>query len=318
MDKLNYPAKQNAVQEKINEVIDKALINKDVNATSFIDTKAGTTTYPTDNVNLSDSIIIGQGAYHTNSAGGTKNVIIGNNAYGGASYQTAVGESAHCSTNSVNDYATALGYNAYAGNKYSVSIGANSKVQNNNSVAVGDGAQSNTSYSVAVGKNALNSGSSYGVALGAGASTAAQYATSVGGSTSAQAIRSTCLGYSSGASQQYATAIGAGAYAQASYATQIGNGTNNSSGTLQFRGWQLVDNNGKIPIERLPEALKIAGVNPPNLRDWNTYGENDDKVDQEVYLWTGETNSVFTKDQFYKGVVNYSKPSAICSWVHSD
>lgn len=51
-----------------------------------------------------------------------------------------------------------------------------------------------------------------------------------------------------------AVAIGYNAKAQASNTVQLGTGTNANENTLQFRSYQLVDANGKIPSERLPGA----------------------------------------------------------------
>ena len=43
---------------------------------------------------------------------------------------------------------------------------------------------------------------------------------------------------------------------------QLGSGTNTNDGTLQFRTWQLVGADGKIPAERLPDIGCMAFVTP--------------------------------------------------------
>ena len=52
-----------------------------------------------------------------------------------------------------------------------------------------------------------------------------------------------------------AVAIGYNAKAQANEACQLGKGTNANEGTLQFRDYQLLGADGKIPTERLPEGI---------------------------------------------------------------
>lgn len=53
----------------------------------------------------------------------------------------------------------------------------------------------------------------------------------------------------------YAIAIGYLAKAQSENAAQIGKGTNANEGTLQFRDYTVLNADGKIPTERLPEGI---------------------------------------------------------------
>lgn len=288
----------------------KALRNKDVNSTSFIDTKAGTTTYPTDNINLSKSIIIGKDAYHTSATGGTRNVIIGNEAYGGASYQTTVGESAHCGANS---YTTAIGYDASASSSYSTALGASSRAGNMGSVAIGYSTSASTQYSTVVGYGASAGGNSYNMALGANAAASAQYATAVGASANASASRSAVLGYGSSATQQYTTAIGSGAVASSSYSVQLGQGTNTNYGSLQFRSYPLVDNGGKIYEERIPSTVRFA-TNEPTILDW----QDDEELKKLMFIYTGEDNDLFKHGLCYQATTKQGYPKSWCGWANTD
>lgn len=66
-----------------------------------------------------------------------------------------------------------------------------------------------------------------------------------------------------------AVAVGKDAKAQAEYAVQLGTGTNINANTLQFKSYQLVDANGKIP------AARLSGV---ELRDYYTKTETDEII----------------------------------------
>lgn len=113
-------------------------------------------------------------------------------------------------------------------------------------VSIGKGA-STVSNGVAIGWSAMS---------GAGSGTAGKDsgAVAVGKAASAYGID--------------AVAIGRGAAAGASNArttmstVQLGRGSNTYDGTLQFRDWQLVGANGKIPSERLPDVGGMALVAP--------------------------------------------------------
>lgn len=64
----------------------------------------------------------------------------------------------------------------------------------------------------------------------------------------------------SGASATTGAAIGSNAQATADGAVQLGAGTNSAPNTLQFRNFQLCDDNGQIPAERLNNVpSKITG-----------------------------------------------------------
>jgi hypothetical protein len=96
-------------------------------------------------------------------------------------------------------------------------------------------------------------------------------------------------------------------------ATQIGSGTNSNSGSLQFRDWQLVDNNGKIPEDRLPDNIKTATPKVPNL-----YNIDQSKVTEQSILYTGVTNGGVTNSMFYRGRLREGHPTFNCSWVDNE
>jgi hypothetical protein len=68
-------------------------------------------------------------------------------------------------------------------------------------------------------------------------------------------------------------AIGLNSYASADNSVQIHSGTNSVKNTLQFRDYQLVDAQGKIPAERLTAAsilMKIKELNATELNELKT------------------------------------------------
>ena len=99
----------------------KALRTKDTVGTgSFVDTRAGTTTYPTTEAHT-DSIILGKEAHVRGGSARAGLIILGNGAYANMSYCTVIGNMAH----SNGSMTTAVGYNANAGGNQAVAIGSN-------------------------------------------------------------------------------------------------------------------------------------------------------------------------------------------------
>ena len=115
-------------------------------------------------------------------------------------------------------------------------------------------------YSIGLGKGA--SPASNGIAIGWNATAGS------GTGTGARDSGAVAVGKAASALGIDAVAIGRGAVAGASGArttkatVQLGSGTNTNDGTLQFRSWQLVNAEGKIPAERLPEMGGMAFVTP--------------------------------------------------------
>lgn len=90
-----------------------------------------------------------------------------------------------------------------------------------------------------------------GAAIGAAAQS------SFGGGAVGQAAQAVQGGgaIGSGASAQNGFAGGNNAKATVSGAVQLGTGTNSTSNTLQFRGYQVVDADGKIPDDRISDTF---------------------------------------------------------------
>lgn len=291
----------------------KALRNKSTTAAgSFVDTKAGTTTYPTTGSNLTStgSIVIGNASYISANISLSGITIYGSGAHVNNSYATAVGYSSNVALQSAAfgaissasaSYTVAAGYNATATQQYAVAIGFASNAPKGGATAVGAQASATAQYSTAVGRNAkaYSSNSTYAVAVGYGAK-AGTTAVALGGANTE-------------ATGTVSVALGGYAKATANYAVQIGQGTNASYGTLQFRDWQLVNNNGKIPEERLPDGIKTATPQFPNL-----YDINEEKVSEQAILYTGTTNDMYTNSQFYRGRVRYGYPRFYCGWVDNE
>lgn len=119
-----------------------------------------------------------------------------------------------------------------------------------------DGWRTNT-YSIAVGSNSVAS-ADRGIAIGfpnsAGNPAHAAGNASVAIGISAQTVGTSAfaLGANAKATGTSAFAIGSNAQAYANESVQIGPGRNSEAGTLKFRGYTLVDADGRIPVYRLP------------------------------------------------------------------
>ncbi len=284
--------------EKINinstnyDIVDaKALRTKDtLGENSFVDRNAGNTSYPTESVNLSRTFIVGYSARFTGAL-----------------------------TSAYQDI-TAVGYNAQIFGSKTTAIGASARATANYSTALGCAAQAVSNYSVAVGYSAAASGLNT-IAIGYNANTTSAYSISIGSTTSSASGSTVVVGFSSsvGSNSTNSTAIGRSAVIgnNASNACQIGVGTNSKPGTLQFRSWQLLDNNGKIPLARIPDGVQFAVDNLPTVRPT----ENTPRL---AVLYKGETikdeenEDVIIQDLCYRTKINYSKPSFCCVWVYED
>lgn len=335
----------------------KALRNKSTTATgSFVDTKAGTTPYPTTGSNLTGSTIIGGASYVSVSTNLSGITIYGSGANVDNSFATAVGASSNATLYSAAfganskasaSYTMAAGYNARATAQYTVAIGSSSNASQNYTTALGYSASAISSHSTSVGYNASalanagfstvigsssNASGSNSVAIGYAATDGSNDGVAIGhsvvlGSNSAKSVAigqsarvaiyapySTVIG--AGAKNNYynsySVAIGYNAEVKQQYSAQIGTGTNEKYGSLQFRSWQLVDQNGKIPEERLPTSSIFATANPPRLSL-----VNEPNVSEIAILYTGETCSAMTNGLCYKAKIQTSRPSFDVSWVDS-
>lgn len=297
----------------------KALRNKDTANTgslgqdSFIDTRAGTSTYPTTGEDYNNSIVIGKEAYGvpTNL---TQTTIIGNNAYSNSGYGAIYGYGAHTNgtyttalgrtANANANYATAVGDNAYANSIYGTAIGSSSQITTGSyGTMVGAGAYTNKNYTTGVGMN-VNILGDYGTATGynASISTNSSYCTALGARSSI-----------TNSYTYYSTAIGYDAKVAQSYAVQLGAGTNNNHGSLQFKNYPLVDSGGKIYEERLPGSVRFT-TDEPTVLDW----QDDDELRKMVLMYTGEDNDLFTHGLCYQAKAKQGHPKFWCGWTSTD
>ena len=135
---------------------------------------------------------------------------------------------------------------AASGAAASVVVGKSAKSSETGlmSVVVGANASANDREAVAIGTNANVAGQ--GVAIGTMAKTTVAYGTAVG--------------YRAETGAGTAVAIGQNATSTALGAIQLGSGTNSTEGTFNVgfganKNYQLLDNDGKIPDERMPDTV---------------------------------------------------------------
>ena len=302
----------------------KALRNKSTaTASSFIDTKAGTTTYPTTGENQTNMFVAGyQAQIMTNAAIGYTTAI-GAYAKADSSYSTILGASVQTSgtytiaigygSNASSSYATVVGGGARAGGS-SVAVGAYAAALGQNGVAIGRTASINstsTSYAITVGYSSYVQGN-YGIAIGASAGVNNSSTDSIAIGNSAR-VNNYCL---------RSVAIGKQATAAQSESVQLGQGTNTNYGSLQFRSWQVIDGDGQIPLERIPAGVQFAVDNIPTVPSDFYYSGDDSK--QLAVLYKGKTvkdendDDVLVRDLCYRTQTSYSRPSFRCTWVSSD
>ena len=326
----------------------KALRNKSTADTnSFIDERAGTSSYPTTQ-SYPESNIIGYGAYAETSENLTAVTAYGYGAKIRGSWSVAVGRGAVAAQNSVAygyganasvRYSAAFGSNATVTSEYSVAVGEAAKGQGQHSSAIGYKARANTS-SVSIGSYSVANGQ-YDVAIGRSASinsSSISYAIAVGYSSYAQGNSSIAIGASAGvnnnatdsiaignsvrANGQRSVAIGKQAIVIQSESVQLGQGTNTKYGSLQFRSWQVIDGDGQIPLERIPAGVQFAVDNIPTVPNNFYYPDDDSK--QLAVLYKGETvkdendDDVLVRDLCYRTKTSYSRPHFWCSLANEN
>lgn len=265
----------------------KALRNKDnVGSGTFVDSRAGTTTYPTPGTNLVNSTIIGDKAYVNNNNNISGITVVGANAYAGSSNVTVVGNNSYA----LAGYSLVGGYQALANASASSSVvlGSFASSYNTFNTVAGYGASANASNNVVVGANAL-------------ANAGATYATICGRASS---VGSYC---------SYSAVLGASASVTQSYSVQLGSGTNSSYGSLQFRNWLLVDNGGKIPEERLPSTVRFT-TDEPTVLEW----QDDDQLRKLVFMYTGVDNDLFKHGLCYQAKAKQGHPKFYCGYTSTD
>jgi len=193
---------------------------------------------------------------------GTGGIAIGNEAKAQSVESISIGDTCIANGNA----AIAIGWGAYVDVENAVQIGLGSNITPNTlqfrdyTVVGSDGkipadrlpamSESDPWFSgwcqaekVQIGFGA--SASEAGVVIGKGA-----YATGDGIS----------IGKDSNVMYGTAVAVGQTAKAYAEGAVQLGTGTNSGANTLQFKEYQLVDANGKIPAERLTASAVLTAI----------------------------------------------------------
>ena len=117
---------------------------------------------------------------------------------------------------------------------------------------------------LSVGYGATATGST-ATAFGANTQATGNSSVAVGPNASATETRTTSIGTLAQATQLLSNALGAQSKALAYNATQIGSGTNETDGSLQFRSYQLVSDDGTIPTDRYTTTPTGAGTYVPKL-----------------------------------------------------
>ena len=261
----------------------KALRTKDTVGTgSFIDTRAGTSTYPTTEAHT-DSIIIGKGANVRSNQLLTNVVIVGNNSLTTSSFTTTVGYSA--STWATR--ATAIGFNASVTKTYGTALGCGASVTGNYSLAVGYNATTSTAYNVALGSNAK---------------------TEIG-------VNSVAIGYNATTSSGSSVALGSNAKVPTNKygAVQLGEGTAQYDNSLQFRNYPLVSETGKIFLPRLPDEVRTTGDHMPNLYEYDI-----SDISKVAHLYLGSGLPFLDNGKWYMGDIKQGKPCVWCSYVYDE
>lgn len=117
---------------------------------------------------------------------------------------------------------------------------------------------------LSVGYGATATGAT-ATAFGANSQATGESSVAVGPNASATETRATAIGTLAQATQLLSNALGAQSEALAYNATQIGSGTNETNGSLQFRSYQLVSDDGTIPTDRYTTTPTGAGTYVPKL-----------------------------------------------------
>lgn len=158
--------------------------------------------------------------------------------------------------------ALAIGTRAAGAGALSVVVGGDAvaSADANASVVVGNGAKalSGASSSVAVGLGAETKGTG-AVSVGWGTG-AVNNATAVGADSEVTGPLGVAVGSTSKATGERSVAVGSNSTADGDYAIQLGAGQNTNAGTFNVglgsgKNYQLLDENGTIPAERMPDTV---------------------------------------------------------------
>ena len=131
------------------------------------------------------------------------------------------------------------------------------KQNSNGGFEGGDGASS-TGNGAAVGADASSASGfagGYNSSASGGGSAGNSAMTTNGGAVGSGTSSTSGFAGGSGSNTTTGVAIGTSAVASGAGAVQLGTGTNSTSNTLQFRDYQLVDADGKIPDDRISDTF---------------------------------------------------------------
>lgn len=128
--------------------------------------------------------------------------------------------------------------------------------------------------------------------------------------------------YAANNNSQCAIAIGSSAKTTANYAIQIGEGTNGNVGTLNVslgstedKNYTLLTNDGKIPIERIPDG--VGGSSWTKTTDTSTTEISLTIADQNEYVYNASATSVSITVTDFTGesVVHFSSGSTASTFT---
>lgn len=211
--------------------------------------------------NGSQSVFIGNNITQSNPYG--RCVAIGNNVSGGSTYNVTIGTGAIGSERSV-----VIGDGAIASSGNSVVIGSYRDNQTDvyktgsTSVTIGDTAKpykSTNSVVLGAGATITQANTARDVVIGQGATLAGSDSIAIGHEAIVNNSSAVAVGAKTQASQTTSIALGASAKATASGAIQIGAGTNSMPNTLKIGSYQLMNNSGVVPYERLSSDTPANG-----------------------------------------------------------
>lgn len=272
VNKLTYPAKENAVQEKINEIIDNMA------GTITVDqTYDGTSTNP------QSGVAIAGAKFLQNTATGTNSITIEGSS---TSQNSAI--NIGLNTSVTNYGGLAIGYYAQSSGSRGIAIGVGTsgygvKAIGTNTTSIGLNSVATGNYSIAIGNSAKSTGNN-SIAIGTNKQEAGTSTVAING----MARGDHCVAINGGVNDiaSYCTAIGSGA--EAGFGTlgnnssiQLGYGTNKTSNSFSVGfyndanthyNWQLLDGTtGLIPDARISTNIARTSDIPAAQvnSDWN-------------------------------------------------
>ncbi len=164
----------------------------------------------------------------------------------------------------------ALGNSATAGGDNSLAVGPNANAQADNDLVIGGNATARATQATAIGNNSNAAG--YSVAVGAGAQTGTdgtaigfQSLTARNDSGGSYSTDGTAIGSHAEVQGNGSVAIGHNAKVTTTDAVQIGAGTNNASGSLQFRDKTIVTSEGKLNSAILDKNIPSPSLTFPEM-----------------------------------------------------